>query len=337
MAAEESLTSGPAKDTPLGKLSCYAHSGPHAGKEFDVAETVGSAPAAILFIHDLSRNTAPVIRELDRLGEEHGLLGFKSYSVMLNNDRTEGENMLKRVNGSLKLHQPIVLSLDGLDGPGDYALNRRCTLTLILAKKGKIHDSIALTDTGPGDFPKLKTWVESVAGKVPEDEAELKKLLASNLPEDAESLKDLAVNQKLLIRKLRQDLVKARQQRGGRAMNRRGMQERQRRNEQAKDANGESSNQEGDKPPRKREGKPPEDPELNSLLRSFIRKTNDNERADEVFASIKTRAEESDELKTETVEMFRLMLSFRDRYGTEYAQGLAESFLKEHGPKPAEP
>ncbi len=26
--------------------------------------------------------------------------------------------------------------------------------------------------------------------------------------------------------------------------------------------------------------------------------------------------------------MFKLMLSYRDRYGSEYAQGLAQSFLK---------
>ena len=30
--------------------------------------------------------------------------------------------------------------------------------------------------------------------------------------------------------------------------------------------------------------------------------------------------------------MFKLMLSFPDRYGTEYAQGLAKSFLKENTP-----
>ena len=250
---------------------------------------------------------------------------------MLSDDRTAGEGMLKRVNGSLKLHQPLVLSLDGLDGPGDYALNRRCTLSLILAKDGMVTESIALTDTGPADFPKLKAWVEGVAGQIPEDEAQLKELVAAHLPDDSEALRELAVDQKLLIRKLRGQLANARQggrQRMGRqAMNRQRGQTESERPEKSTD----------DDPPRKREGKPPEDPELNRLLRAFIRQTNDDERANEVFAEITTRAAESQDLGKEAVEMFRLMLSFRDRYGTAHAQTLAEGFLKEHAPKPPAP
>lgn len=123
------LVSGPAAGFPLHPISVYAERGPFAGQEFNAAEKVGDAPAAFLFIHDLSRNTAPVIRELDRLGKDHAVLGFEWFSIILNADRTEGENLLKCVNGSLRLHRPMILSLDGLEGPGDYALNRRCTLT----------------------------------------------------------------------------------------------------------------------------------------------------------------------------------------------------------------
>ena len=79
-----------------------------------------------------------------------------------------------------------------------------------------------------------------------------------------------------------------------------------------------------------RVGKPPEDPQLNSLLRSFIRQTNDDARADTVYGEIVARAAESAALNSEVVEMFKLMLSFRDRYGTTHAQSLAEGFLKEH-------
>ena len=80
-----------------------------------------------------------------------------------------------------------------------------------------------------------------------------------------------------------------------------------------------------------RQGKPPEDPELNSLLRSFIRKTHDAAQVDAIFADIEKRAGLNDDLKTEAVEMFKLMLSFRDRYGSDHAQELAEGFLKAHG------
>jgi len=81
----------------------------------------------------------------------------------------------------------------------------------------------------------------------------------------------------------------------------------------------------------KRQGAPPKDPELNSLLRSFIRKTHENARVEEIFADIETRAGQSEALMGEAVEMFKLMLSYRDNYGTRHAQSLAEDFLGKHG------
>ena len=85
---------------------------------------------------------------------------------------------------------------------------------------------------------------------------------------------------------------------------------------------------ESDSSSAKREGGPPSDSALNAMLRSFIRQTNDTATNDATFGEIKARANESDDLHSQTVEMFKLMLSFRDRYGTEHAQELAESFLE---------
>ncbi len=329
----EALVSGPPPGSPLGPITCYAERGPFAGQEFDAASKVGDSPAAFLFIHDLSRNTAPVIREFDRLGREHEILGYQWFPIMLQSDRTEGENMLKRVNGSLKLHHPLVLSLDGLEGPGDYALNRRCTLSLVLAKGNKVTESIALTDTGPADFPKLKTWVQSVAGSIPEDREALRALLAARLPSESEALRRFAVDQMLEVRRLRERLSQSTMYGGRGNPNNNMMRQRQNRNRRTEANNSSERSTEPKDPPgetRKREGKPPEDATLNSALRAFIRKTNDDARCDEVFQQITTRAAESESLTAEAVEMFKLMLSFRDRYGTDHAQSLAEKFLKEH-------
>ena len=79
-----------------------------------------------------------------------------------------------------------------------------------------------------------------------------------------------------------------------------------------------------------RQGKPPTDAKLNLLFRGFIRQTNSKEQTDAVFADIKKRAAESDQLATQVIDMFKLMLSLRDRYGSQYAQELAETYLKSH-------
>lgn len=334
-ALADDLTSGPATDSALGKVSCYANSGSYSGKEFDAAKEIGSNSGALLFIHELTRNTAPVIRELNRLGEEHAVVGFEWFSILLDDDRTNGEGMLKRVNGSLKMANPLVLGLDGLEGPGDYALNREATLTLVLTKDGKVLRSIALKDTGPADFPKLREWVESAAGKVPEDPEALRDLIARRLPEDPEALKKHAVDQSMALRRLRKQLAKVQERNRGRMQPRRRPSETPDRPQRVTRENDPPAEGEAATKP-KRRGKPPEDPDLNQLLRSFIRKTNDDAKSDTVFADIEKRAGESEALKTEAVEMFKLMLSFRDRYGNAYSQDLAEKFLKKHVVQPVE-
>lgn len=314
------LKSGPVAGSEMTTAVCFASSGRWSGQEIDLAEKLGEAPSAVMFIHELTRNTAPVIRGLDALASEYEVLGFESFTVMLSGDRTAGEEQLARVNGSLKLANPMVLSVDGLEGPGNWALNRRAAVTVVFGKGGKVVRSEGLTDTGPNDVPRLRGWIEEVAGKIPTGEGELKQLLTERLPEGDAEVRALAVERALEVRRLKRQLAEARQRAQG-AMRGRPAPGRGETREMRKEG-------ETPQPVVKREGKPPEDGKLNGLLRSFIRQTNDDVRCDEVFAEIEARAGESDALHGEVVEMFKLMLSFRDRYGTEYAQGLAEGFLK---------
>nr|NIP96381.1 hypothetical protein [Akkermansiaceae bacterium] len=202
-AGEAALVSGPAAGSELTPVKCYATDGPYRGEEFDAVGKLGDSPGALLFVHELTRNTAPVLRGLDDLASEFSILGFKSFTILLTGDRTAGESQLKRVNGSLRLANPIVLSIDGAEGPGNYALNRKAALTLVFAGDGKVVESMALTDTGPNDVPVIREAIEGITGKIPEDPAELKKLIAGRLPGDPDRLKQFATEQAVELRRLR--------------------------------------------------------------------------------------------------------------------------------------
>ena len=325
------LTSGPPTGSPLAPVNSYALHGPHKGQEFDAAKALGQGPGALLFIHELTRNTIPVLRGLDDLTSEFSILGFRSHMLLLHDDRTAAENRLKAINGSLKLAHPIILSLDGLEGPGDYALNRRVALTLVLARDGQVTRSIALTDTGQHNLPELREWVEAVAGKIPADPDELRKMIAVNLPKSSDAVRELAVEQGAQLQRLRARL--ARLESG--QMNKRMQQRRPQR--MKRDAPNTTRRPAADrapaKPAAKREGAAPDDAELQSNLRAFIRKTNSDERNDVVFTDITDRAAESAELTRQAREMFRLVLSLKDRYGTPHAHELAEGFLEKHPPR----
>ncbi|MEE1544683.1 MAG: hypothetical protein V1267_08660 [Alphaproteobacteria bacterium] len=325
------IASGPPTGSRLAPVNSYALHGPHKGREFDAAKSLGQGPGALLFIHELTRNIVPVLRGLDDLTAEQSILGFHSHTLLLSDDRTSAENRLKAINGSLKLAHPIILSLDGLEGPGDYALNRRAALTLVLAKGGQVVRSVALTDTGQHNVPQLREWVEEIAGKIPSDPAELRHMIVGNLPKSGDAVRELAVNQGVQLQRLRVRLARLE---SGQMNNRMQQRRPQRMKRDAPNATRRpAADRNPAKPTAKREGAPPDDADLQSSLRAFIRKTNSDERNDEVYADITAHAAESAELTRQACEMFQLVLSLKDRYGTPHAHELAEGFLAKHPAK----
>jgi hypothetical protein len=192
-AAAQTLQSGPPKGQPLGALRVAEVAGPKAGTDRDAAPDLRKGPAAILFVHELTRETAPMIRAFDEGASELAVLGLRALTVHLPADRTEAEQRIPVVSKALRLLQPITVSADGAEGPGSYALNRKASLTLVLARDGIVRDSIAFTDTGQKDVDWLHLSLQSMTGSVPKD-GELRAALLRSLPADREALADLVAN-----------------------------------------------------------------------------------------------------------------------------------------------
>jgi hypothetical protein len=284
----------------------HAVAGPGAGTTYDAAEALGRGPCALLFVHELSRNTAPVVRAFDRLAAEYGLLGFRASSVFLADDRTAGERQCERSSAALGLHEGLVVSVDGSDGPGGYGLNRKCTLTLVLGKEGRVVRSVGFTDTGRQDIPQLETWIAELAGTLPADQAGLVRLLAARFPAAEPELVQLTAS---LLRQVRRGEQDARDMRPRAPAARRPA---------AAAAAAE----------RPRAGKPPEDAELARLLRAAIQRTASTEDLDEVFRAVGARVGEDAGLRRQAVEMFELMLALE--YGTEAARERARRWVADH-------
>jgi hypothetical protein len=334
----EPLLSGPLAGASLQPVKVYAERGEHRAAEFDATADLGAEAGALLFIHDLSRNTAPMIRAFAEMGEEFKTRGYAGWCVLLSDDRTAAEARLQAVNGSLKLTRPIVLSLDGIEGPGSYALNRRCTLTLVTAKKGVVVRSVAFTDTGAADAPKLRAWIEELLPPPPTLE-ERKLKIAASLPSDPEALQRLAIDQAIELENLKLELAKLKQQRpadGARAPMRGERMPRDTARPQRPNAEGTDegrANTEGrtgtTETPRTEPapGRAPVDAELTRLLRSLIRKDLEEARAKEIMVGIETRAAMSDALRDEAVQMFVRVLHYGDHYGNEASRALMNAFV----------
>lgn len=313
-AQDAPLVSGPPAGGALTKVEVFAPTGPRAGQTFDAAEALGQGAGALLFVHVLNRNTAPMINGLERVGREYGLLGFQAFTIFLAEDRTAGEAQVQRSSQAMRLGNPMVISTDGAEGPGSYALNRRCTLTLVLANEGKVVSARAYTDTGPQDVPDLEKAVADMTGPLPQDVAGMRALLAKRFPNDSVELRELTAS--LFVQTRRQAQNDARM--GGQA--------RQRPN--AARAERPAGDNAQPKTAGPREGKAPDDDELRELLRAAIQRTASEADLDDVFAQIDARVAAA-KIEPQAVEMFKLILSLD--YGTESAKARAKKYLEARG------
>ena len=101
-------------------VSVYAPTGPYKGKTFDAAKEIGNGPGVLMFIHVVNREVAAMIRGLDTLGLEYGILGFKSFGIHLG---LAANDQVARIEEQLgqKLAAPLLVpqrpAFDRLVGP----------------------------------------------------------------------------------------------------------------------------------------------------------------------------------------------------------------------------
>lgn len=326
----QGIQSGPEAGMKLTPVKVYASSGAYKGREFDAVAEIGTGPGALLFIKDLTRETAPIIRTLDEQAAAFRVLGFHSFTMMLSGDRTAAEQRVKAVSSSMNMINPMTVSLDGPEGPGNYALNRDATMTLVMVKDGVVTRSIAFTETGIKDAPMVIAAIEAIAGKLPKTAEARQKLL----PDDPASLKRMIGGLWQEIAALKQRLEKQRNQRNrGRNMRRnprRGQDEREmRRNRRG----GEQS--EGGANTRKKQlpGSIPDDQQMQGLLRKLIR-VKTTEEIDAVFESIDKAVGDSAEKRQQMVRGFTRILG-ATTYGTPEARQRAQAYCDKHGKKSA--
>lgn len=302
--------SGPEAGTALGKAMVYAPAGPQRGKEFDAAAAMQQGPGALLFIHALNRETGPIINALDELAFWHGFGGLHAYSIMLGGDRSALENQARRSSGAMNMRNPMVVSLDGAEGPGAYAIARNASLTLVLSKDGKVVKSIALSDTGRKDVDMLRRELQELCGRpAPRSAKDLKALLAGDADKLGEALGKLMAE----LQRKQNQLQR--------------LQSRQRNNRMAR--NNRPGRQRGNsqRPSVQRQGKPPEDARLVSQLRGLIQRDNTADDIDAVFKKAGEIIGQDAGLQGQWNEALRLMIHLG--YGTEAAQKRATGYLEE--------
>jgi hypothetical protein len=170
---DEKVFSGPQPGEKLTPFKVLGVFGPQAGKEFELAPPAKDGPAVIVFVHEMTRPANQCLRLVDLYADRLARDGLHTHIVWLSADKTAAEMAITRIQGSVKYRSPIGISLDGAEGPGNYGLNRKVTLTVLVAKGNKVVANFAIVQPNETDAPKVLAAIAKVMGKQPPTVEEL--------------------------------------------------------------------------------------------------------------------------------------------------------------------
>ncbi len=166
---DEKVFSGPQPGEKLAGFKVVGAYDDQEGKEIDFVKEAGGKPLLIVFVHDPpTRPSMGLTRALMSYAATRSKDGLRAYVVWLHRDRTEAANYLKRARQSLGLKVPVGISLDGAEGPGAYGLNRKVSLTILVARDNKVTANFAFVQPSLTDTPAIgEAIVKQAGGKAP--------------------------------------------------------------------------------------------------------------------------------------------------------------------------
>lgn len=334
VGAGEPPYSGPQageKTTPFRVLDV---TGPNSGKTVDYVTEFAGAPTVLVFYHGLERSLLPLARVIDQYGAEKAP-SIRTLHVFLTDDRLALEQRLPLVKQSVKFRAPMVISVDGIEGPGNYGLNKQCLLTILVAKGDRVLANFGLVQPGIADAPKVIAAMAKAVGDANPPTAEQ---LSARSGEAAgggrpaaarpqaparpalvdlsrfdlntpEGLKEAVRALVTEVNSLRKDLAELRAAPG---------------NPRAAAANPPARPNAGGAP---LPGAAPTDAKLVGMLRSFIQLSNDNAAVDRVLKEVAEYVKGNADLTRQAVDGWTRVLFLK--YGTEYAQTTGKQFVEQ--------
>lgn len=254
--AQDKVFSGPQPGEPTTPFNTIELKGENQGATVDSIQSNGGKPTTLVFVHGIERSMAPLMKVIDAFGTKHKEKIITNW-VFLSDDPISSRQRLPLVGRSLKIQGRMLLSSDGIEGPGNYGLNKDCLLTVIAAKENKVAANFALIQPGIADG---KTIIEA-----------LSTLIGLETPPSIESL---TPNMRMA---------------GGRTMRGEANSRTQRRGQNMQP--GANRPKGGNLP-----GAAPTDDRLVGYLRQFIQKSNSNERVNTVLDQVKAYIKDDTDL-----------------------------------------
>ena len=155
-SSEETLFSGPQVGERLVSFDARQAFGDNAGQTVDVLNSIETAPTLLIFVHQVTRPSIGVARLVMNYAIAKKNDGLQARLVFLSDDPTETEAWFRRARRALPAEVSPLISTDGIEGPGAYGLNRKMTMTVIVANGGKV----------TANFPLVQPSIQADASEI---------------------------------------------------------------------------------------------------------------------------------------------------------------------------
>ena len=167
LPAQEPVFSGPQVSETLPSFSIRKVLGEDAGQDVDPIADADGQPVLLLFVHEVTRPSIALVRTVCNYAVRRQPDGLQTTVVFLTSDPNETEAFAKRASHAIPDPKQVQLgmSMDGLEGPGAYGLNRKVTITALIATKNKVTENLALIQPNVAtDAVKLGAAIAKVLG-----------------------------------------------------------------------------------------------------------------------------------------------------------------------------
>jgi hypothetical protein len=165
MPAQEPVFSGPQPGEPLTGFQIRRVLGDDAGQMWDAVKEAQGGPIVLIFVHEVTRPSAAVTRIVADYAHRLKDQGLHTAVVFLSDDPTATQAWAERARHALPAEVPLGISLEGIEGPGAYGLNRHVMLTVVIGKQDGVTANFALIQPSVAqDAPAIGAAIQQVLG-----------------------------------------------------------------------------------------------------------------------------------------------------------------------------
>ncbi len=163
---DEPIFSGPQPGEKLVPFEISGVFGNDADQKLDVVSEAKEKPCVLIFVHERNRPAFGLSNLVMRLVEERGSEKIMGGLVFLTDDPTETAVWMNRIPQYFPKQVRLGISVDGIEGPGAYGLNRKVALTVLVAKDNVVTANFALVQPSiEVDGPKIFKASADVLGE----------------------------------------------------------------------------------------------------------------------------------------------------------------------------